>query len=106
MRYRNSEYVNNDGGGAERFRRAYQSNFSDSFHKIFSEVHCFVLDLPHLFMWNNQVSNVSTFDLRYLKTNLIGFHLIFGSVYLILSLFFYTMGSWSAFVNLAVIVAY
>nr|VDC97847.1 unnamed protein product [Brassica oleracea] len=38
VRYRNSEYVNNDGSGAERFRRAYQSNFSDSFHKIFSEI--------------------------------------------------------------------
>lgn len=48
LRFRNSDYVNNDGSGAERFRRAYQSNFSDSFHKIFSEVHCFVLDLPHL----------------------------------------------------------
>ncbi|VVA92846.1 unnamed protein product [Arabis nemorensis] len=38
LRYRNSDYVNNDGGDAERFRRAYQSNFSDSFHKIFSEI--------------------------------------------------------------------
>ncbi|KAL1218734.1 Chaperone protein dnaJ 1 [Cardamine amara subsp. amara] len=38
LRYRSSDYVNNDGGDAERFRRAYQSNFSDSFHKIFSEI--------------------------------------------------------------------
>ncbi|ESQ34037.1 hypothetical protein EUTSA_v10007688mg [Eutrema salsugineum] len=38
LRYRNSDNVNNDGGDAERFRRAYQSNFSDSFHKIFSEI--------------------------------------------------------------------
>ncbi|KAG7593163.1 Chaperone J-domain superfamily [Arabidopsis thaliana x Arabidopsis arenosa] len=38
LRYQNSDYVNNDGGDGERFRRAYQSNFSDSFHKIFSEI--------------------------------------------------------------------
>ncbi|CAA7015725.1 unnamed protein product [Microthlaspi erraticum] len=38
LRYRNSDDVNNDGGDAERFRRAYQSTFSDSFHKIFSEI--------------------------------------------------------------------
>ncbi|XP_010460597.1 PREDICTED: chaperone protein dnaJ 1, mitochondrial isoform X1 [Camelina sativa] len=38
LRYRSSDHVDSDGGDAERFRRAYQSNFSDSFHKIFSEI--------------------------------------------------------------------
>ncbi|CAN8304049.1 unnamed protein product [Cochlearia groenlandica] len=39
LRYRNPDNINNSGGHSESFRRAYnQSNFSDSFQKIFSEL--------------------------------------------------------------------
>ncbi|XP_020203705.1 chaperone protein dnaJ 1, mitochondrial [Cajanus cajan] len=38
MRTRGSEGVEYDHNDAERFRNAYRSHFSDSFHKVFSEI--------------------------------------------------------------------
>lgn len=38
MRTRGSEDIGYDHGDAERFRNAYRSHFSDSFHKVFSEI--------------------------------------------------------------------
>jgi len=38
MRTRGSEDIEYDRDDAERFRNAYRSHFSDSFHKVFYEV--------------------------------------------------------------------
>lgn len=38
----NTEY-GNGYDDAERFRNAYRSHFSDSFHKVFSEVNFFLI---------------------------------------------------------------
>ncbi|XP_010540444.1 PREDICTED: chaperone protein dnaJ 1, mitochondrial isoform X2 [Tarenaya hassleriana] len=38
LRYQSSDDVKYDGADTESFRRAYQTHFSDSFHKIFSEI--------------------------------------------------------------------
>jgi len=38
MRSRGSKGTEYDHDDAERFRNAYRSHFSDSFHKVFSEV--------------------------------------------------------------------
>jgi len=38
----NMEYGNNHDD-AERFRKAYRSHFSDSFHQVFSEVKFFLI---------------------------------------------------------------
>lgn len=37
----NMEYSNNNHDDAERFRNAYRTHFSDSFHNVFSEVNFF-----------------------------------------------------------------
>jgi len=45
MRTRGSEDTEYNHGDAERFRNAYRSHFSDSFHKVFSEVFFFSCNL-------------------------------------------------------------
>lgn len=57
MRTSGSENIEYDGDDAERFRNAYRSHFSDSFHTVFSEVISLVL---YFFWCHLLVKNTGT----------------------------------------------
>lgn len=71
----NMEYGNNHDD-AERFRKAYRSHFSDSFHQVFSEVNFFSHILFISFKCSAKKSHNILFLDRYLKKQQLSSHQI------------------------------